>query len=236
MYANPWKEWIEYEAIVDLHGQGMVDITFIHWRMMHLYSMVKLLHDNRCAFLNPQCRLNGKKVKEHIIETKQLNPGKTYTWHLICKGNVFACYTDFLYVLCIYTKMLKLLCSVNHWVRIVLCPNLRKGYIMDSLDYKDKPNNENNYYFTQIVESAFETKFDWTMAKCFRQEGGWECGYFLMKFMHDLAMKKQADFPASLWDDKSRLKLSEINQVALMMLNAFYRVVVAPPLDTTDPQ
>ena len=34
MYANPWKEWIESEAIVDLHGQGMVDISFIHWWTM----------------------------------------------------------------------------------------------------------------------------------------------------------------------------------------------------------
>nr|GEX07346.1 ulp1 protease family, C-terminal catalytic domain-containing protein [Tanacetum cinerariifolium] len=32
---------------------------------------------------------------------------------------------------------------------------------------------------------AFKIKFDWTLAKCFQQEGLWECGYNLMKFMHD---------------------------------------------------
>ena len=34
MYAKPWNEWIEYEAIVDLHVEGKVDISFIHWWAM----------------------------------------------------------------------------------------------------------------------------------------------------------------------------------------------------------
>nr|GFA21494.1 ulp1 protease family, C-terminal catalytic domain-containing protein [Tanacetum cinerariifolium] len=31
MYGEPWREWIEYEAILDLHIEGKIDITFIHW-------------------------------------------------------------------------------------------------------------------------------------------------------------------------------------------------------------
>ncbi|GKD89457.1 hypothetical protein Tco_1364964, partial [Tanacetum coccineum] len=31
MYGGPLREWIEYEAILDLHIEGLVDITFIHW-------------------------------------------------------------------------------------------------------------------------------------------------------------------------------------------------------------
>ena len=34
MYATRWEEWIEYEAIVDLHVEGKVDISFIHWWAM----------------------------------------------------------------------------------------------------------------------------------------------------------------------------------------------------------
>nr|GFA78566.1 ulp1 protease family, C-terminal catalytic domain-containing protein [Tanacetum cinerariifolium] len=42
---------------------------------------------------------------------------------------------------------------------------------------------------------ALEIKFDWTLTKCSQQEGEWECGYYLIKFMHDLALNKQAEFP-----------------------------------------
>ena len=34
MYGKHWQEWIEYEAILDLHINGQVDITFIHWWAM----------------------------------------------------------------------------------------------------------------------------------------------------------------------------------------------------------
>ncbi|GJZ93181.1 ulp1 protease family, C-terminal catalytic domain-containing protein [Tanacetum coccineum] len=156
MYGGPWREWIEYEAILDLHIEAKIDITFIHW------------------------------------------------WTID-----------------------------SHWVLMVLCPNSRKGYIVDSYEYEKK--NENNYYFPAIVESALDTKFDWTMVKCFQQKGGWECGYYMMKFMFDLVINKQADFPHSLWDDSRRLKPLEIDQVALLTLNEFYSVVVAP-LDKMAPQ
>lgn len=56
-----------------------------------------------------------------------------------------------------------------------------------------------------------------------------------MKFMHDLVVKKQAYFPKILWNDTRRLQLREIDQVANLILNEFYRDVVLP-LDTTAPQ
>ena len=34
MYGKHWQEWIEYEAILDLHINLEVDITFIHWWAM----------------------------------------------------------------------------------------------------------------------------------------------------------------------------------------------------------
>ena len=34
MYVKPWGEWIEYEAVLDLHIKAKVDITFIHWWAM----------------------------------------------------------------------------------------------------------------------------------------------------------------------------------------------------------
>ncbi|GJV12495.1 ulp1 protease family, C-terminal catalytic domain-containing protein [Tanacetum coccineum] len=83
--------------------------------------------------------------------------------------------------------------------------------------------------------SDLEIKFDWTLAKCSQQEGKWECGYYLMMFMHDLAINKQADFPESLWDNTRHLTPSEITQMAFMVLNEFYRLVVFP-LDTAAPQ
>nr|GEX83550.1 ulp1 protease family, C-terminal catalytic domain-containing protein [Tanacetum cinerariifolium] len=47
----------------------------------------------------------------------------------------------------------------------------------------------------------------------------------LMKFTNDLAINKQADLSESLWDNTRRLKPFKIDQVALMTLNEFYRVV-----------
>ncbi|GJQ95272.1 retrotransposon protein, putative, ty1-copia subclass [Tanacetum coccineum] len=204
MYGGPWREWIEYEAILDLHIEAKIDITFIHWWTMHLYSKAKRLPDNKCTFLNPhlitssQCRSKENEVIEHIMDTKRLNPGKDIYMAPYMQGD-------------------------SHWVLMVLCPNSRKGYIVDSYEYEKK--NENSYYFPAIVESALDTKFDWTMVKCFQQKGGWECGYYMMKFMFDLVINKQADFPHSLWDDSRRLKPLEIDQVALLTLNEFYSVV-----------
>ncbi|GKD93653.1 hypothetical protein Tco_1373490, partial [Tanacetum coccineum] len=31
MYFKDWEEWIEYEAILDVHINAKVDISFIHW-------------------------------------------------------------------------------------------------------------------------------------------------------------------------------------------------------------
>ncbi|GKB25451.1 ulp1 protease family, C-terminal catalytic domain-containing protein [Tanacetum coccineum] len=139
MYDGPWREWIEYEAILDLHIEGKIDITFIHWWTMHLYSKAKRLPDNKCTFLNPhlitssQCRSKENEVIEHIMDTKRLNPGKDIYMAPYMQGD-------------------------SHWVLMVLCPNSRKGYIVDSYEYEKK--NEN---------SALDTKFDWTMVKVFIQ-------------------------------------------------------------------
>ncbi|PWA68561.1 ulp1 protease family, C-terminal catalytic domain-containing protein [Artemisia annua] len=152
MYAKPWNEWIEYEAIVDLHVEGKVDISFIHWWAMHLHSVVNGLRENKFTFLNPhhissgECLRNDKQVVNHILETRRLNLGKEIYVAPYLKG--------------------------RHWLLFVVCPNLRAGYIVDSAI----EDNERNYYFPEIVERAFEIKFDWTMAKCFQQKGHWECG------------------------------------------------------------
>ncbi|PWA86099.1 ulp1 protease family, C-terminal catalytic domain-containing protein [Artemisia annua] len=173
MYVKPWGEWIEYEAVLDIHIEAKVDITFIHWWAMHLHSIVNGLHHNRCVFLNPhlivssECLSNSEQVVDHIISTKGKNPGKDIYVAPYLQGG-------------------------SHWLLFVVCPNLRRGYIVDS---SKRDNTEENYYFPKIVERAFEIKFDWTMAKCFQQKGDWECGYYLMKSMYDLALYKQADFP-----------------------------------------
>nr|GEY72425.1 ulp1 protease family, C-terminal catalytic domain-containing protein [Tanacetum cinerariifolium] len=139
MYGGPWRECIEYEAILDLHIEGKIDITFIHWWMMHLYSKAKRLHDNKCTFLNPhlitssQCRSKENEVIEHIMDTKSLNPRKDIYMAPYMQGN-------------------------SHWVLMLLCPNSRKGYIVDSYEYEKK--NKNSYYFPAIVESVFNKMDD----------------------------------------------------------------------------
>ncbi|GJW19074.1 ulp1 protease family, C-terminal catalytic domain-containing protein [Tanacetum coccineum] len=145
MYFKDWEEWIEYEAILDLHINAKVDISFIHWWAMQLHSVVKGLSENRCVFLNPhviqssECLRNGKQVMDHIIDTKRLNPGKELYLAPYLQGG-----------------------DGGHWLLFVVCPNLRRGYIVDS---SKKENNETSYYFPEMVERAFEIKFDWTMVK-----------------------------------------------------------------------
>ncbi|GJU71648.1 hypothetical protein Tco_1263053 [Tanacetum coccineum] len=46
MYVDHQEEWIEYEAILDLHINTKIDITLIHWWVMCLHLMVKSLPDN----------------------------------------------------------------------------------------------------------------------------------------------------------------------------------------------
>ncbi|GKB60885.1 ulp1 protease family, C-terminal catalytic domain-containing protein [Tanacetum coccineum] len=204
MYDKPREEWIEYEAILDLHINAKVDITFVHWWAMCLYSMAKKLGDNKCAFLNPhlitssECRKNDKDVIEHIMITKRLNPGKE-----------------------IY--MAPYMQADAHWVLIVLCPNSRKGYILDLYKYEEK--NENSYYFLGIVERAFDTIFDWMMVKV-----GWDCrgSLPLQRVGFRCSMSAALLLVGCLWDDSRRLTLLEIEQVALLTLNEFYKAAVVP--------
>ncbi|GKA18531.1 protein kinase-like domain, concanavalin A-like lectin/glucanase domain protein [Tanacetum coccineum] len=116
-----------------------------------------------------------------------------------------------------------------HWVLIVLCPNSRKGYILDSYKYEEK--NENSYYFPGIVERAFDTKFDWMMVKV-----GWDCrgSLPLQRVGFRCSMSAALLLVGCLWDDSRRLTLLEIEQVALLTLNEFYRAAVVPFFNTAN--
>ncbi|GJV74721.1 uncharacterized protein Tco_1506305 [Tanacetum coccineum] len=115
MYFKDWEEWIEYEAILDLHINAKVDISFIHWWAIQLHSVVKGLSENICVFLyshviqSSECLRNGKQVMDHIIDTKRLNPGKELYLAPYLQGG-----------------------DGGHWLLFVVCPNLRRGYIVDS--------------------------------------------------------------------------------------------------------
>ncbi|KAL4589688.1 hypothetical protein LXL04_002596 [Taraxacum kok-saghyz] len=37
--------------------------------------------------------------------------------------------------------------------------------------------------------------------QCNQQEGGWECGYYVMCWMHEFVLSRQFDFPNSNWKD-----------------------------------
>nr|GEY14496.1 ulp1 protease family, C-terminal catalytic domain-containing protein [Tanacetum cinerariifolium] len=57
MYVGPWEEWIEYEAILDLHINTKIDITCIHWWAMRLHLMTST--ETSTEFMQRFLRLAG---------------------------------------------------------------------------------------------------------------------------------------------------------------------------------
>ncbi|PWA49768.1 ulp1 protease family, C-terminal catalytic domain-containing protein [Artemisia annua] len=80
----------------------------------------------------------------------------------------------------------------NHWVLFVVCPKQRMCYILDSYQNKNKKRTERSY-------------------SCNQQAEKWECGYYVLKWMHEFVTIHQDHFPNSIpWHDNPPFSMNQI--------------------------
>ncbi|KAM0007082.1 putative Ulp1 protease family catalytic domain, papain-like cysteine peptidase superfamily [Helianthus debilis subsp. tardiflorus] len=181
MYPHMVRDIIPYVELLQLFTNDWLDMTVIHWFAMYFYES----HNSRCAFFNPHhikgesCTKNSEGVQSHIIDM--------FTFH-----------TDKTFFVAPYL-------ANNHWTLIILCPSTGTGYIIDSIN---REKDQHSYLLMSIFDEAFGFPFLWEMVKvcflfyyqfifmhakylivksmqCNQQKNGWECGFMIIKHMHE---------------------------------------------------
>ncbi|XP_052623994.1 uncharacterized protein LOC111916714 [Lactuca sativa] len=90
-----------------------------------------------------------------------------------------------------------------HLMLLVICPNQGIGYVLDSLKNPNEKPVE-NYIVVKYVEEAVErlkedidttNSMNWTLVECNQQPSGWECGFYVMRWMFEFVLTRQNEFP-----------------------------------------
>ncbi|PWA86111.1 ulp1 protease family, C-terminal catalytic domain-containing protein [Artemisia annua] len=101
----------------------------------------------------------------------------------------------------------------GHHDLLIICPKHGKGFILDSYKWKEK-RTKKDYYLVKHVERVVG-QLSWDFPAVNKQEETWECGFYVMKWVLDFALKYQHDdFPNTLpWGDERSLSMGEIDFV-----------------------
>ncbi|CAH9132913.1 unnamed protein product, partial [Cuscuta epithymum] len=82
-----------------------------------------------------------------------------------------------------------------HWMLIVICPAVNKGYIMDSLPGScDISTLQKELTIAFKIASSSQgngKSIKWENLKCARQVGAKACGYYVMRFMWEVCFVHQ---------------------------------------------
>ncbi|PWA85392.1 ulp1 protease family, C-terminal catalytic domain-containing protein [Artemisia annua] len=212
LYDEFYCDRIFYDSVLGWMSNGWLDGTILHWWGMHLYRLVQNgFKDNKCGIFNPSeidfrlCRTHGDKVLKHIESTLRVQQDKT----------IFIAP----YLQC------------EHWVLFVICPLMKTGYILDSLN--KSWNKEPSFYsLTPLVEAACRgtscgtssLDWNWNMVKCPQQEATWECGYYVAIAMFELFFKLQSNFPHNVWNDIKPRTTRHIDEWVENSVSQFYSI------------
>ncbi|PWA92677.1 ulp1 protease family, C-terminal catalytic domain-containing protein [Artemisia annua] len=100
----------------------------------------------------------------------------------------------------------------RHYVLFIICPKHGVAFILNSSRGSSK--NEETYRLAGLVESVVGG-LRWEFPVVNRQPFDWECGFYVMKWMHDFVLKYQNDnFPNTVpWSDERPLENKELNAI-----------------------
>ncbi|CAI9279845.1 unnamed protein product [Lactuca saligna] len=173
MYRRRVQITIQYIEVLQLFLRDWLDQSIIHWFAMLLFRSP----NSECAFFDPLCiaRLNTKTdmspVTKHIEEVFSYHKSKRYFLAPYLQG--------------------------MHWLLFILCPESKCGYILDSLCEKNQEKKKDAYHFPSFIDNVFPGRVNkWETVKCYKQKGGWECGFIVIKHMKEFVENK-------LWKKKS---------------------------------
>ncbi|GJY31183.1 ulp1 protease family, C-terminal catalytic domain-containing protein, partial [Tanacetum coccineum] len=168
-------------------------ITLFATSIHKILQQVKT-QSNKCGFLNPYtiqdsvCMFDSLLVKNYILQAMDSSQHK-------------------LFYLAPYVES-------KHWNLFIIVPQQNTGFILDS-DMEGK--NEESYKFTNVVQQAFGN-MKWNLVECNQQRHYWECGYCLMKWMHQFVTHQQHSFPKTMpWNDKKPFTTKELDDIGPFM-------------------
>ncbi|GJV50114.1 putative reverse transcriptase domain-containing protein, partial [Tanacetum coccineum] len=111
-----------------------------------------------------------------------------------------------------------------HYVLFIICPKHGRGFILDS-QKESVFHTEDNYRLAGLVDSVLGGSLKWELPTVNRQPSTWECGYYVMRWMHDFVLKYQNDdFPNTIpWGEERRLENKELDAVigAWLLITTF---------------
>nr|GEV40326.1 ulp1 protease family, C-terminal catalytic domain-containing protein [Tanacetum cinerariifolium] len=102
--------------------------------------------------------------------------------------------------------------EIRHYVLHIICLKDGRGFILNP--QKDSQTNENCYRLAGLMDAVVGSlKWDFPLVN--RQPKDWECGYYVMKWMHDFVLKYQNDnFPNIVPRNNERpLDTKELNTI-----------------------
>ncbi|KAJ0752069.1 putative papain-like cysteine peptidase superfamily [Helianthus annuus] len=179
MYPQPVYENILYSELLNMLLEGWLDVTRLHWFATHFFDSPSF----RCAFFNPQ-KITGSRCKKlhedvkNVKEIRELHSKKVF---------YLAPYL-----------------ARKHWSFIIVCPDFKFGYIVDSIN---EGKAHKSYKLVKIIEEVFEINFKWHMAQCKQQKGSWECGYMVNR----------------LWNEEGYFEESQIENLVVDLMLGFIK-------------
>ncbi|GJT63701.1 hypothetical protein Tco_1015181 [Tanacetum coccineum] len=96
----------------------------------------------------------------------------------------------------------------RHYVLFIICPKHGMGFILNSS--KGSNTNEQSYRLAGLVESVIGS-LKWEFPLMNRQPEDWECGYYVMKWMHDFILKYFSN--VAPWSNERPLENKELNAI-----------------------
>nr|KAJ0214647.1 hypothetical protein LSAT_V11C400186960 [Lactuca sativa] len=211
--AQKIETYIYPEEILRLLNKQWLDISVITWFQIMLHSMLETHGGNKvnkCAFISPSeiqatiCESNGEGVVSYIVDAMRVHEDKEFFVAPYWQG--------------------------LHWTLLVICPNKGTGYILDSLKNSNEKAVENYIVVKYVEEAVASLKEDietthpmnWTLVECNQQPSGWECGFYVMRWMFEFVLTRQYEFPnKSNWNDKNPFPDWVLNEIIVMWSSRF---------------
>ncbi|KAL4589673.1 hypothetical protein LXL04_002581 [Taraxacum kok-saghyz] len=211
---------ISKEVILDMLSNQQLDISCVMFCQMMLHSLMPISRmENKCAFINPQeiteprCEYDDEYGTEHVIK------------HLV---DVMKFHEKKQFFLAPYWKRHGKV--GGHWMLLVICPHQFKGYILDSVfgskelkSYKivHHVNRAVTRFKKDKTNKACFSPTSWSFPKCNKQLDNWECGYYVMRWMHEFVLFRQHNFPQNNWKDNTPFSSKQLEERVNSWVNSF---------------
>ncbi|KAL4582294.1 hypothetical protein LXL04_006840 [Taraxacum kok-saghyz] len=113
---------------------------------------------------------------------------------------------------------------------LVICPHQFKCYILNSVfgskelkSYKivHHVNRAVTRFKKDKTNKASFSPTSWSFPKCNKQLDNWECGYYVMCWMHEFVLFRQHNFSQNNWKDNTQFSSKQLEERVNSWVNSF---------------